>query len=125
MATFHAKVRFDSTVGGNVQHQRFAGVRVQVVRYETPLSIWVGADQPVNVFEKVFFGSSLANQWRKNLAGGDVQVTKQPERSMTNVFVLATSKHAASRKQIGGDSLQSLDAGLLIDRDRMNPLRVR
>ena len=52
-----------------------------------------------------------------------MQVSKQPERSVTNVFVFTTSKHAASRKQISGDSLQCLDAGLLIDRDRVNPLR--
>ena len=42
---------------------------------------------------------------------------------MANVFVFTTSEHAASRKQISGDSLQCLDAGLLIDRDRVNPLR--
>ena len=42
---------------------------------------------------------------------------------MANVFVFTTRKHAASRKQISGNSLQCLDAGLLIDRDRVNPLR--
>ena len=52
-----------------------------------------------------------------------MQVPKQPERSVANVFVFTTSEHAASRKQISGDSLQCLDAGLLIDRDRVNPLR--
>ena len=41
---------------------------------------------------------------------------------MTFVFVLASRKHAAARKQIGGDSLQSLDARLLVDRDRMNSI---
>ena len=52
-----------------------------------------------------------------------MQVSKQPKRSVTNVFVFTTSKYAASRKQISGNSLQCLDAGLLIDRDRVNPLR--
>lgn len=42
---------------------------------------------------------------------------------MANVFVFTTSKHAASRKQISGNTLQCLDAGLLIDRDRVNALR--
>ena len=88
------------------------------------MSSGISADQPVNVFEKVFLGSCLANQWRENRSSGDVQVTKQPERSMANVFVFTTSKHSASRKQIGGNSLQCLDAGLLIDRDRVDPLRV-
>ena len=52
-----------------------------------------------------------------------MQVPKQPKRSVTNVFVFTTSKQAASRKQISGNSLQCLDAGLLIDRDGVNPLR--
>gem|GEM_PF-6339174 len=87
------------------------------------MSIGIGTDQAINVLEKVFLDSSLTNQWRENLTGGDVQVSKQSERSMANVFVFTTSEHAASRKQISGDSLQCLDAGLLIDRDRVNPLR--
>ena len=123
MTTFHAKVRSDSTVGSNVQHQGFAGVSIQVVRYETPLSIGIATDQSVNVFEKVFLGSGLANQWRENLAGGNMQVPKQPKGPVTNVFVFTTSKHAASRKQISGNSLQCLDARLLINRDRVDPLR--
>ncbi len=124
MATFYAQVGFDPTRGGNVDHHRFANVRVQVVCYETPRSIWVGADDAVDVFKKVFFGSSLANQRRKNLSGRDVQVPEQPQCSMTNILVLPLRKHAMAWKQIGGDSFQSLDTGLLVDRDRMSSLRM-
>lgn len=98
---------------------------VQVIGYETPGSSGIGTDQSVNVFEKIFLGSSLANQRRKDLTGGNVKISKQTERSMSNVFVFTTSKRSASRKQISGNSLQRLDTGLFIDRDRVNPLRVK
>jgi hypothetical protein len=41
---------------------------------------------------------------------------------MANVFVFTTSDHATLRPQISGDSLNRLDASLLIDRDGMNSL---
>lgn len=53
-----------------------------------------------------------------------MQVPKQPKRTVTDVFVFTTSKRASLGKQVGGDSLQCLDAGLLIDRDRVDPVGV-
>jgi len=122
MAAFHSQIGFDLARGGNVHDQRFADMRVQVVRDETPRSSGVGANQAVDVFKKVCFGSSRPNQGRKNLASRNVQIAEQPQRSMTNVFVLAPRQQAVARKPVGGDSMQSLDAGLFVDRDRMNSI---
>ncbi|MFN7877830.1 MAG: hypothetical protein ACK5PB_21100 [Pirellula sp.] len=49
-----------------------------------------------------------------------MKVSKEPECPMANVLVFTTRYAATSRKQIGGNPLNRLNAGLFVDRDSMN-----
>lgn len=49
-----------------------------------------------------------------------MQIAKQPERAVTNVFILTASEHAGLGKEIASDPLKSLDAGLFVDGNGVN-----
>ncbi|TWU56337.1 hypothetical protein [Rubripirellula reticaptiva] len=83
------------------------------------MSSGIGTDQSVDVFEKIFLGSSLPNQRREAFTGGALKIPKLTERSMANVSIFTT------RKQISGNSLTRMDAGPFINQDRMDPLRLK
>jgi hypothetical protein len=77
-------------------------------------------NQTGNVFHEVFFRPSRADQRREELPGRHMQIAKQPERAVTNVFILAASEHARLGKEIARDPLKSLDAGLFVDGNGVN-----
>ena len=74
------------------------------------MSIRFGLNQTVNVFQEVFFGPSLTDQRREDLPGRNMQIAKEPERSVTNVFILAASEPTRLGKEIASDPFKSLDA---------------
>ncbi len=104
----------------NVHHQRLAVVRVQVVCHESPVSLRIGLNQAVNILQEVFFGSRRTDQGREDLPGRHMQIAKQPERSVTPVFILAASERAGPGKEVASDPLESLDAGLFVNGNGVN-----
>lgn len=84
------------------------------------MSIRFGLNQTVNVFQEVFFGPSLTDQRREDLPGRNMQIAKEPERSVTNVFILAASEPTRLGKEIASDPFKSLDAGLFVNGNRVN-----
>lgn len=56
-ASFDSQIFFDAATVRDVADQGFADVRVEIVTDDPPGGIGVGADDLVEVFQKVFFGA--------------------------------------------------------------------
>ena len=72
-----------------------------------------------------FFRRCRACLLAEQLAGGHVEIAEQAECAVTRVFVLPPRDATRSRQSVRCDSFHSLDARLLVDRDRVNILLFR
>ncbi len=121
---FYPEVLVDPAVAGDQPHDGLGEVDVEVVADDAP---WLVrhplAEARLEEGCEVGFGTAFADRALER-AGGDIEGGDERLRAVALVFELPALDLARLHRQAGGQALQGLDAGHLIDRERAHPRRI-
>jgi len=98
-------------------------VSVQIIDDKNPARLWVRRDNSLNVFHKIFRRASFRQLWSDDFARRNIQIAKQICRPVPLIIVLDTLRLARRQRNRRGCALQRLNAGLLVNTDRVNAVR--
>lgn len=101
----------------NIADDRLASMNIEVVGDEDLMSVEIRGDHAIEKLQKVLLGARLANHWRDDLTTAHVHARDQADGSVPPILELAPFDFSRSRGLGGSDSLQGLNARLLVDRD--------
>ena len=102
----------------NQSNDGLGEVDVEIVADDIPPCIGCGAaQQAVEKSRKILFRAGVADHAR-DLAGGDIETGDQGLGAMTPIFELAPLDLAGLHRQSWRGTLQGLNAGHLVNRDR-------
>ena len=111
-------------MAGDQAHDALGEMDVKVVADDTPLLLWHAlAEAGVEEGCEVRFGAAFADRALERSAG-NIEGGDEGLRAVALVFELPARDLARLHRQGGGQVLQGLDAGHLIDRERAHPRRI-
>lgn len=119
---FLAQIHAQPALCGYQAHQAFRLVRVEVVGDEDPLGCWITGDALAHMGHKVFLRAAWSQCGCHYPPAGDLEISNQAERAMTNVLELAAFNVSWLHRQGWRGALQRLDAGHLIATQHMYAL---
>jgi hypothetical protein len=115
------KIILDSAPMGHEADQSFRFVRVELIQDEHPSRVRVSVDSPFHVSGKIPLISGRTNGGRDDTARCHIEVGGKTLGTIADVFKFLTFRRSRCHGQGGMDSLQSLNAGLLVGADDMDP----
>lgn len=101
--------------------QSFGFVRVELIHDEHPTGVRVSVDCPFDVSGKILLISGRANGGRDDTAGCHIEVGGKTLSTIPDVFKFLAFRRSRCHGQGGMGSLQSLNTGLLIGADDVDP----
>jgi len=115
------EITLDSAPMVHEADQSFGFVRVELIHDEHPTGVRVSVDCPFDVSGKILLISGMINGGRDDTAGCHIEVGGKTLGTIADVFKFLTFRRSRCHGQGGMDSLQSLNAGLLVGADDMDP----
>jgi len=98
-------------------------VRVQIIDNKNPTRRRIRRNNVVNIIRKVFRRASFRQLRSNDFASRYIQITKQICRPVSLIIVLDTLRLARRQRNCRGFAFQRLNAGLLVNTDRVNAVR--